>query len=142
MVCTVAGCSGKQQEPEPAGTVQDHAQSATVPAAAPAGADEPLPPLPYKSTLPAFVRDELGVPFKGDLDEMVQRRLVRIGVTFNRTHYFVDQGVQRGVAYEYGRLMRTSYKRRKTGNLRVVFWFVPLPRDQLLRRSSMARSTW
>jgi ABC-type amino acid transport substrate-binding protein len=23
-------------------------------------------------------------------------------------------------------------KRRKTGNLRVVFWFVPLPRDQLL----------
>ncbi len=24
-------------------------------------------------------------------------------------------------------------KRRKTGNLKVVFWFVPLPRDQLLQ---------
>jgi membrane-bound lytic murein transglycosylase MltF len=65
---------------------------------------------------------------------MVQRRLVRIGVTFNRTHYFVDQGVQRGVAYEYGKLMEEELnKRRKTGNLKVFFWFVPLPRDQLMQ---------
>ncbi|MGE0031914.1 MAG: transporter substrate-binding domain-containing protein [Steroidobacteraceae bacterium] len=64
---------------------------------------------------------------------MVKRRLVRVGVAFNRTHYFVDQGVQRGGAYEYGKLMEDELnKRRKTGNLKVVFWFVPLPRDQLL----------
>jgi membrane-bound lytic murein transglycosylase MltF len=130
----VTGCSGKQQGPAPAGEAQDHAQSATVPAAATAGADEALPPLPYESSLPAFVRDELYVPFKGDLDEMVKRRLVRVGVTFNRTHYFVDQGVQRGMAYEYGKLMEEQLnKRRNTGNLKVVFWFVPLPRDQLLQ---------
>ncbi|MBL8201618.1 MAG: lytic transglycosylase F [Chromatiales bacterium] len=98
-----------------------------------APADEPLPPLAYESALPESVRAELNRSFKGDLDEMVQRRLVRIGVTFNRTHYFVDQGVQRGVAYEYGRLMEEELnRRRKTGNLKVSFWFVPLPRDQLL----------
>ncbi len=52
---------------------------------------------------------------------------------YNRTLYFVDRGVQRGVAYEYGKLMEDELnKRRKTGNLKVVFWFVPLPRDQLL----------
>ena len=130
----LAGCSGKQQAPEPAGTAQDDVPSATAPVATPAVDDEPLPPLPYESTLPPVIRDELNVPFKGDLDEMVQRRLVRIGVTFNRTHYFVDQGVQRGMAYEYGKLMEDELnKRRKTGNLKVVFWFVPLPRDQLLQ---------
>ena len=83
--------------------------------------------------MPEAVRAELSEPFKGDLDEMVKRRLVRIGVPYNRTLYFVDKGVQRGAAYEYGKLMEDELnKRRKTGNLKVAFWFVPLPRDQLL----------
>ena len=65
---------------------------------------------------------------------MVTRRLVRVGVAFNRTLYFVDEGVQRGAAYEYGKLMEDELnKRRKTGNLKVNFWFVPLPRDRLLQ---------
>src|SRR5690606_28993976 len=35
--------------------------------------------------------------------------------------------------YEYGKLMEDELnKRRKTGNLKVSFWFVPLPRDRLL----------
>jgi membrane-bound lytic murein transglycosylase MltF len=42
----------------------------------------------------------------GDLDEMVKRRLVRIGVTFNRTFYFIDKGMQRGVSYEYAQARR------------------------------------
>ncbi|MEO8306527.1 MAG: transporter substrate-binding domain-containing protein [Pseudomonadota bacterium] len=64
---------------------------------------------------------------------MVKRRLVRVGVTYNRTFYFVDQGQQRGAAYEYIKLMEDELnKRRKTGNLKVAFWPIPLPRDQLL----------
>jgi hypothetical protein len=31
---------------------------------------------------------------------MVQRRLIRAGVVFNRTQYFIDKGVQRGISYE------------------------------------------
>ncbi len=38
--------------------------------------------------------------FTGDLDQMVKRRIIRAGVTFNRTHYFIDKGEQRGMAYE------------------------------------------
>jgi membrane-bound lytic murein transglycosylase MltF len=92
-----------------------------------------LPPLAFEIALPEEVRAELGERFTGDLDEMVQRRLVRVGVAYNRTLYFVDRGVQRGMAYEYGKLMDEELnKRRKTGNLKVAFWFVPLPRDQLL----------
>jgi len=141
---SVSGCSGNNDEPKPTDTAPAVTPSAAEPAApaepepaasaaSEAASDEPLPPPAYESALPEGVRAHLNEPFKGDLDEMVKRRLVRLGVTFNRTHYFVDKGVQRGGAYEYGKLMEDELnKRRKTGNLKVVFWFVPLPRDQLL----------
>ena len=127
---SVTGCSGKQEEPKPDGTGPGATQSAAAPSVA---SDAPLPPLAYESALPEAVRTRLSESFKGDLDEMVKRRLVRIGVAYNRTFYFGDQGVQRGIAYEYGKLMEDELnKRRKTGNLKVAFWFVPLQRDQLL----------
>ena len=64
---------------------------------------------------------------------MVKRRLIRIGVTFNRTFYFVDKGVQRGVAYDYGRFIEERLNTAlKTGNMKVFVVFVPLPRDMLL----------
>jgi membrane-bound lytic murein transglycosylase MltF len=130
---SVTGCSGKKEEPKSAGTAPAATPTAAGPAAPAAASEEPLPPLAYESALPEAVRAELNQSFKGDLEEMVTRRLVRIGVPFNRTLYFVDQGAQRGGAYEYGKLMEDELnKRRKTGNLKVIFWFVPLPRDQLL----------
>jgi membrane-bound lytic murein transglycosylase MltF len=119
----ISGCSDEQKSPaEPS--------VAVVP---PAEGEAALPPPAYETALPQGVQAELHKPFTGDLDEMVERRLVRVGVTYSRTHYFVDKGQQRGGAYEYGKLMEDELnKRRKTGNLRVAFWFVPLPRDQLL----------
>ncbi len=58
---------------------------------------------------------------------------MRIGVTFNRTFYFLDKGVQRGIAYEYGQLMEERLNTLlKTGNMKVHVVFVPLPRDMLL----------
>ena len=72
-------------------------------------------------------------PFTGDLDEMVKRRMIRVGVTFNRTHYFVDNGIQRGVAYEHLKMFEDSLnKKLKTGNLKVHVVFVPMRRDRLL----------
>ena len=50
---------------------------------------------PYDA-LPESARSLLDQPFTGDLDEMVKRRIIRAGVTFNRTHYFIDKGQQRG----------------------------------------------
>jgi membrane-bound lytic murein transglycosylase MltF len=122
---SISGCSGEKEAP---------ATAASAATSAPAAKSElPVPPPAYATALPESVRAELNKPFTGDLDEMVKRRLVRIGVTYSRTHYFVDKGVQRGGAYEYGRLLEDELnKRRKTGNLKVAFWFVPLPRDQLL----------
>ena len=39
-------------------------------------------------------------PFTGDFDEMIKRRAIRVAVTFNRTHYFIDKGEERGMTFE------------------------------------------
>jgi membrane-bound lytic murein transglycosylase MltF len=128
-----AGCSGGKEESQTSAATLPTAPAAVETGAQEIAGDEPLPPLPFETALPESVRAGIEQPFTGDLEEMVTRRLVRVGVAYNRTLYFVDQGVQRGIAYEYGKLMEDELnKRRKTGNLKVNFWFVPLPRDLLL----------
>ena len=130
LALTIAGC-GAQPADDPA-----QAPPAEVPAAAAAAADEadePLPPPPYEAALPEGVRAHLSEPFTGDLDQMVERRLIRVGVAANRTFYFVDKGVQRGVAYEMGAAfedyLNKKLKTRPATKVNVVF--VPLPRDQM-----------
>jgi membrane-bound lytic murein transglycosylase MltF len=95
--------------------------------------DTPLPevPSPYDA-LPAGARSLIDTPFTGDLDAMIKRRLIRAGVVVNRTQYFIDKGVQRGMSYEAIKLFEDELnKRLKTGNLKVNVAIVPLQRDQL-----------
>ena len=74
----------------------------------------------------------LDQPFTGDLDEMIKRRAIRVGVTFNRTHYFVDEGQERGIAFEALKQFETDLNTElKTGNLRVHAVMVPMSREQL-----------
>jgi len=96
-------------------------------------AEVALPPFELESDLPPSVREAVLKPFTGDLDELVKRRVVRIGVTYNRTFYFVDKGVQRGIAYEYGQLMQARLNKRfKAGTSnRIHVIFLPLPREML-----------
>ena len=93
-----------------------------------------LPSAGLETQLPEDVYRALLKPFTGDFDEMIKRRLIRIGVTFNRTFYFVDKGVQRGVAYKYGRLVeeRINKALKTSGKNKVLVFFVPLSRDKLL----------
>jgi membrane-bound lytic murein transglycosylase MltF len=120
--------------PPPAATATPDTTPA-APAPPPAqAAEEPLPdvPSPYDA-LPPGARTLLDRPFTGDLDEMVKRRIIRAGVAFNRTHYFVDKGQQRGVSYEsLVNFEEQLNARLKTGNLKAHVAFVPLPRDMLL----------
>jgi membrane-bound lytic murein transglycosylase MltF len=95
--------------------------------------EEPLPevPSPYDA-LPDEPRSILDKDFVGDFDEMVKRRLIRAGVVYNRTQYFIDRGVQRGISYESIALFEEQLnKRLKTGLLKVHVAVVPLTRDQL-----------
>ena len=99
-----------------------------------ADASEALPPVahPYQS-LPPGTTDLLSKPFTGDFDEMVKRRVIRAGVAVNRTHYFIDKGVQRGIAYDALTLFEEDLnKKLNTGLLKVHVAFVPLPREQMM----------
>ena len=94
-------------------------------------ANEPLPE--FDTSLPSWVLELLQRPFAGDLDDMVKRRVIRAGVAFNRTNYFVDHGTQRGVMFAYLNQFETMLNTKlRKGNLRVHVIFVPLARDKLL----------
>ena len=128
MAGATAACSGtKDEKPVAAGAAST--QPASAPA--PASTDAAEAASPYDA-LPDAVRGALDKPFTGDFDALVARRLIRVGVTFNRTHYFIDKGEQRGLTYESVKLFEDDLNAaRKTGNLKVNLVFVPLPRDQL-----------
>jgi membrane-bound lytic murein transglycosylase MltF len=125
----VSACSGQQAPPAatPAATATV-AEAITPPAE---GAPLPDTKSPYDG-LPDGLQALLDKPFTGDLDELIKRRLIRVGVTFNRTHYFVDQGQERGITYEALKQFETDLNTRlKTGNLKVNVAMLPMSRDQL-----------
>ncbi len=71
--------------------------------------------------------------FTGDFDEMLKRRIIRILVTYSKTHYFVDNGTQRGLTYDMGRLFEDSLnKKLRRKHVRVHVVFIPVPQDELI----------
>ena len=120
-----------------AGAIAGCDQGAPKAAAGKAGAekaeaDAPLPPPAFEAALPPSVRAQLFQKYTGDLDGMVQRGVIRIGVPFNRTFYFVDRGVQRGASYEMGKAFEGELnKTLKAQGKKVQVAFIALPRDQL-----------
>jgi len=120
------GCGGRPATKAPEGT--------PAPAASPiAVAEEAVPPPAYETALPESLREHLYDRFTGDLDQMVERRMIRVGTSYNRTFYFVDKGVQRGVVYEMADAFENQLnkKLRTTNVTRVRVVLVPMPKDQM-----------
>jgi len=140
-VCLLAALTGACSSPEkpaadsakaPAPAASPAPPATTAPPAQ-AGVPSDEAPLPEESTLPEPMRQMMDKPFSGDFDDMIKRRLIRVGVTFNRTFYFVDKGAPRGLAYEYCTLYEEALnKRLNTGNLKVHLVMIPMPRDLLI----------
>ena len=121
----LGGCD--RQQPPPAAATPP-AASAADPGAADAGSNIVSP----YDALPGAVRQAMDKPFTGYLDEMIKRRTIRLGVTYNRTHYFVDRGQERGLTYESAKSFESDLNTRlKTGNLKVHVVMVPMSREQL-----------
>jgi membrane-bound lytic murein transglycosylase MltF len=71
-------------------------------------------------------------PFLGDYDEMVKRRMIRVGVAYNRTHYFIDRGIQRGFAYDAMKLLENDINVNiKQPNQKVHMVMIPMSRDEM-----------
>ena len=136
VLAAASGCTRQQEGPHQA--TETAPATATAPPATtdtpkPAATDATIPDTasPYEA-LPEAVRVLADKPFTGDLDEMVKRRNIRVAVTFNRTHYFIDKGQERGLTYEAVKSFENDLNTRlKTGNLKVHLVIVPMSRNQL-----------
>ena len=93
------------------------------------------------STQPTSAMDEtlppiLKTAWKGDLDEMVKRRVVRVLVPFRRPEFFYMEGrpvgILQEVFQEYEKVLNVKYK--TTAANRVVVVPLPTPQDKLRER--------
>jgi membrane-bound lytic murein transglycosylase MltF len=78
-------------------------------------------------------------PWTGDLDGMIERRVIRVLTVNSKTFYFNDKGTLRGTVVEFFRLFEDELNKKlaaeqklKNKNLKVRVVFIPLQRDQLL----------
>jgi membrane-bound lytic murein transglycosylase MltF len=123
-ISIVAACGSGQAPPAAGSGPAAAAGTAAAPPGAQAG---PAGDAPSEAAIAAALQ-----PWTGDLDGMVERRFIRVLVTFNKTNYFVDKADQHGATYEAGKLFETFLNDRlETRHIRVNLVFIAVSRDRL-----------
>jgi membrane-bound lytic murein transglycosylase MltF len=75
----------------------------------------------------------LNAKYTGDLDELIQRRVIRVLTVYSKTFYFIDQGTPRGIVYDGVQAFSDELNAKlKTGNLKIHFVFIPVSRNELI----------
>ncbi len=93
----------------------------------------PSKPASQPDKKPYALVDLTQLKFTGDIDGMIKRRLIRVLVTYSKTHYFVDRGTQRGVTYEAFRLFEDDLnKKLQKKHVRIHVVFIPVARNELI----------
>lgn len=74
------------------------------------------------------------IVWKGDLDGMIKRRIVRVLIPYNKTLYFLDkEGQQRGLMYDLMTAFEQDLNKQSNAkHLKIQFIFLPTPRDRLI----------
>jgi membrane-bound lytic murein transglycosylase MltF len=82
---------------------------------------------------------EIQKPWTGDLDGMIKRHTIRVLTVYSKTFYTVDKGVQRGAAFDAGRLFVEDLNKRlakekklQQKHIKVRVVFIPVGRGELL----------
>jgi membrane-bound lytic murein transglycosylase MltF len=84
------------------------------------------------------IEAELGLnvvtePWVGDLDTMVERRVIRVLTVYGLARYYLDGPRERGITYDFFKLFEDFLnKRLNRGHMRVHVLFIPVARDQLI----------
>jgi membrane-bound lytic murein transglycosylase MltF len=125
-----AGCTQRNEPPS-------NTTSQASPAAAP-------PPSPQAEGAEDVSSDEaiakVMAPWTGDLDGMMERRYVRMLVTFSKTNYFLDGAQQQGLTYDAGKLLEDFLNQRlKTKTVRLHVVFIPVSRDRIFQELAAGR---
>ncbi|MBO0723794.1 MAG: transporter substrate-binding domain-containing protein, partial [Blastocatellia bacterium] len=121
---TVIGC--RQHSKKQANAIGAEGEAS---ATKPATEDTVVPEVDLDATEMQMVKQ----PWFGDIDEMGERRYIRVLVVANETAYFVDRGEQRGYAYEllaeFEKSLRSHAARR---HIVPKIAIIPTTRDRLL----------
>ncbi len=120
--------------------------TALVALAACGARDETAPPDATAASQPTEVATEVPTPqpvgfaplvetFTGDLDGMIERRVIRVLTVQNPILYFVDQGREVGITYETIKAFEAQLNKR-LGNKVVTVHVIAIPvaRDELIPR--------
>jgi membrane-bound lytic murein transglycosylase MltF len=98
------------------------------------GQTSPAPARTVEDDLPPIVR----MPWKGDLEEMAKRRVVRVLVPFRRPEFFYMEGRPTGILQEafqeLEKVLNLKYK--TTAANRIIVALLPTPMDKLRERMS------
>jgi membrane-bound lytic murein transglycosylase MltF len=82
--------------------------------------------------------EEVAKPWTGDLDGMIERRIIRVLSVYSKTFYFLDKGNQRGLTYDYFRLFekdlnkKLAKKKKTPKRLALHVVFIPVSRGEML----------
>lgn len=86
----------------------------------------------------AALEDQVGIklfsePWTGDLDIMVERRIIRVLTVYGLGRYFMDGVQEKGITYELFKRFEDFVNRKmRTKHLRIHVAFIPVARDQLI----------
>jgi membrane-bound lytic murein transglycosylase MltF len=117
--CSRGPAPGASATPTPASVAQ-------------APADETLEPAPEATPLPKGLAP-IVEPFKGDLDGMMKRRVVRVLTVQNPVLYFVDKGREVGITYEAIQAFQKQLNQKRDNKAAAVYVIaIPVARDQLI----------
>jgi len=74
-------------------------------------------------------------PWTGDLDQMIERRVVRVLAPHSRTLFYIDKGQERGLSAElardFERFLNTKYQAR-LGKRPITVYLIATTRDELV----------
>ena len=107
---TTGSCAGPERNNDAAGGAADSALVSKLAAGTPS----------------SEVVAELIEPWTGDLDDMVERRYIRVLVTFSRTNFFLDGAEQHGITHDALQIFERELNQKLgLGTLKVHI--IPIP---------------
>ena len=78
-------------------------------------------------------RERIISKWTGDLDGMIQRRVIRILTAYSKTQYFIDHGTPRGLVSDMASMFEEDLnKKLKSKNIRVHVMILPVSHDDLI----------
>lgn len=133
--CSEPGSTGLQTESDLTGAELSNVPDTPTTTVSASGADEGEPKA--RLTLEQIQEDldipVLSKPWTGDLDGMLDRRVIRVLTVYGLGRYFIDSGQEKGMTLELFRKFENEINKREgRKHVRIHVMFIPVARNELI----------